>query len=178
MKVISGIYRGRNIEGYELLGTRPTQDRIKENIFNIIGSDIQDKIVLDLFSGTGSLGIEAASRGAKYVYFNDYNKESINVINNNIKKIGINNCSVIHNDYKNTIKNLDKKMDIILLDPPYDSNYIGISIKLINKYNLLNDDGLIVIECDDLDKVKYNDEYECIKNKKYGDKFIVILKKI
>lgn len=178
MKVISGLYRGRNIEGYELLGTRPTQDRIKENIFNIIGSDIADKIVLDLFSGTGSLGIEAASRGAKYIYFNDNNKESINVINNNIKKIGISNCSVIYNDYKNTIKNLDKKMDIILLDPPYDSNYIGISIKLINKYDLLNTNGLIVCETDNLDKVKYNEEYKCIKNKKYGDKFVVILKKV
>lgn len=178
MKVISGIYRGRNIEGYELLGTRPTQDRIKENIFNILGTDIQDKTILDLFSGTGSLGIEAASRGAKYVYFNDYNKEAINVINNNIKNIGINNCTVIHNDYKNIIKNLDEKIDIILLDPPYDSNYIGISIKLITRYDLLNKNGLIVIECDDLDKVKYDDEYRCIKNKKYGDKFIVILEKI
>ena len=178
MKVISGLYRGRNIEGYELLGTRPTQDRIKENIFNIIGSDIVGKVVLDLFAGTGSLGIEAASRGAKYIYFNDSNKESINVINNNINKIGIENCTVIYNDYKNTIKNLDKKMDIILLDPPYDSNYIGISIKLINKYDLLNTNGLIICETDDLDKVKYNEEYSCIKNKKYGDKFIVILKKV
>ncbi len=178
MKVISGIYRGRNIEGYHLEGTRPTQDRIKENIFNIIGNDIRDKIVLDLFSGSGSLGIEAASRGAKYVFFNDYNKDSIKIINKNINNIGINNCTVIYNDYKNTLKNIDEKIDIILLDPPYDSNYIGICIKLIKKYDVLNKDGLIVCETDDLDKIKYNEEYVCIKNKKYGDKYIVILKEI
>ena len=77
MKVVAGLYKGRNIEGYNIEGTRPTQDRVKENLFNIINENIQDKVVLDLFSGSGNLAIESLSRGAKFAYLVDNNNKSI-----------------------------------------------------------------------------------------------------
>ena len=130
MKIISGIYKGRNILGYNIDGTRPTQDRIKENLFNSINFLLEDKIVLDLFSGSGNLGIEALSRGAKYAYFVDNSKKSIDIIKKNINNLNINNCKVIFNDYKKVLNSIDK-VDIVFLDPPYKTNYIEESIKLI-----------------------------------------------
>lgn len=177
MKIISGIYKGRNILGYNIDGTRPTQDRIKENLFNSINFLLEDKIVLDLFSGSGNLGIEALSRGAKYAYFVDNSKKSIDIIKKNINNLNINNCKVIFNDYKKVLNSIDK-VDIVFLDPPYKTNYIEESIKLIDKNDILNENGLIICESDNIDKIVYNDNYEVIKSKQYSDKYIVILKKI
>lgn len=181
MKVISGKYKGRNILGYNIDGTRPTQDRVKENLFNIINFDLKDKIILDLFSGSGNLGIEALSREAKYAYFNDNSKEAISIIKKNISNINIDNCKVLNLNYKKALSYLNDnniKIDIIFLDPPYDTSYIEESIKLIDEYNLLNDKGIIICESNSLDKIIYSNNYKCVKEKKYGDKFIVIIEKI
>lgn len=177
MKIISGIYKGRNILGYNIDGTRPTQDRIKENLFNSINFLLEDKIVLDLFAGSGNLGIEALSRGAKYAYFVDDSKKAIDIIKKNINNLNITNCKTILNDYKKILNSIDK-VDIIFLDPPYKTNYIEESIKLIDKNNILNENGLIICESDNIDKIIYTDKYEVIKSKQYSDKYIVILKKI
>ena len=177
MKIISGIYKGRNILGYNIDGTRPTQDRVKENLFNIINFDIQDKIVLDLFAGSGNLGIEALSRGAKYAYFVDNSIDAIKVIKTNINNLNINNCKVIKNDFNKALNSINK-VDIIFLDPPYKTNFIEKSIKLIDKLDLINNNGLIICESDSVDKIIYYDNYKIIKSKKYSDKYIVILKKI
>lgn len=91
MKIVSGKYKGRNILGFDIKGTRPTQDRVKENLFNIINEDIKDNVLLDLFAGSGNLGLEALSRDAKYVYFNDNNRKAIDIINKNINNINIDN---------------------------------------------------------------------------------------
>ena len=178
MRVISGKYKGRVLEGFNLDGTRPTMDRVKESLFGMIQDYIDSSVVLDLFAGSGNLGIEALSEGASYVYFVDKNKKAINIINNNISKLGDKNTRVINSDYKDALKNLkDKKFDLIFLDPPYNTNYIEESIKLIDMYDLI-DDGLIICESDSLDKIIYSDKYTSVKSKKYGDKYIVILKKI
>ena len=177
MKIISGIYKGRNILGYNIDGTRPTQDRVKENLFNIINFDIQDKIVLDLFAGSGNLGIEALSRGAKYAYFVDDSKKAIDIIKTNINNLNINNCKVIKNDFKKALNTIDK-VDIIFLDPPYKTNFIEKAIKIIDKLDLINNNGLIICESDSINKILYSDNYEVTKSKQYSDKYIVILKKI
>ena len=97
MKVISGILKGRNIKGYDIVGTRPTMDRVKESLFAMIQEDIRDSVVLDLFAGSGSLGIEAISNGAEYSYFVDNNIEVIKVLNENINNFNIkNNTKVLH----------------------------------------------------------------------------------
>ena len=178
MKVISGKYKGRNIEGFTIDGTRPTMDRVKESLFAMIQSYLNESNILDLFSGSGNLAIEALSEGAKSAVLVDSNFKAIKIINNNLKTIGIDNVKVLNMDYKKAIEIIDEKFDIIFLDPPYKTNYIEESIKLITKYNILSDEGIIVCESDDLDKIIYDNNYKCIKDKKYGDKYIVILKKV
>ncbi len=179
MRVISGLYKGRKIEGFDIDGTRPTMDRVKESVFSSIQNYIDDSIVLDLFAGSGNLGIEALSNGAKKCYFVDNNKIAIKVINENLNKLDINNGVVINNDYKealNNFKNNNIKFNLIFLDPPYKLDCINEIINTILKDNLLEDNGLIICEFDS----EINKEYEelvVLKDKKYGSKYVVIFKK-
>ena len=181
MKVISGIYKGRNIEGFFIDGTRPTMDRVKESIFSMIQNYLKESVVLDLFAGSGSLGIESLSEGAAKVYLVDKNKKAINVIKKNISTIGINNSIILNMDYKKSLDYFKEKnilFNIIFLDPPYKTDYIEKSLSLIDEYNLLEENGIIICESDDLKKIIYSKKYINIKEKKYGDKYIVIIKKI
>ena len=178
MKVISGKYKGRVLEGFTINGTRPTMDRVKESLFGTIQNYVPESIVLDLFAGSGNLGIEALSEGANYAYLVDSNSKAIDVIKKNIKSIGITDIEVINNDYKKALKGFTTKFDLIFLDPPYNTNYIEESIKLICEYDLLNNDGIIVCESDNLTKIIYPEKLNKVKEKKYGDKYIVLLQKI
>ena len=179
MKIISGSLKGRVLEGFNLEGTRPTMDRVKESLFAMIQNNIHNSTCLDLFSGSGNLGIEAISQGANKSYLADFNKKAIKVIRSNLNKFGISDkCVVIYGDFKKVLKEIDTKFDIIFLDPPYKTNYIEEAIKLISDHDLLNNNGLIICESDSLEKIIYSSEYSMIKDKKYGDKYVVILKKI
>ena len=179
MKIISGKYKGRNLEGHNLDGTRPTMERVKESLFAIIQNYVDNAVVLDLFSGSGNLGIEALSEGASFAYLVDFNKKAADTIRKNLNVIGIKDAEVINLDYKKALNYLkDKKIDLIFLDPPYKTDFIEQSIKLIDEYNILNEDGLIICENDSLDKIVYPNNYEVVKDRKYGDKWVVILKKI
>lgn len=181
MRIISGKYKGRNIEGYDIDGTRPTMDRVKESLFGTIQNYIKDSIVLDLFSGSGNLGIEAMSEGSSKVYLVDSNYKAIKTINKNVDNIGVENVYVLNMDYKRALEYFNGnniKFDVIFLDPPYKTNYIEESTKLIDKYDLLNSDGIIVCESDSIDKIIYSEKYKSVKDKKYGDKYIVLLKKV
>lgn len=170
MKVISGKYKGRNLK-YEIEGTRPTMGRVKESMFAMIQNYIKDSVILDLFAGCGSLGIEALSNGCRECYFVDKNKEAIKIINSNLK--GIDNYKVINDDCFNALNNFKVKFDIILLDPPYHENLIEKVIDKIIKYDLLNDDGIIVCEVE----VDFDCDLRLIKSKKYGDKKIYIFQR-
>ena len=181
MKIISGKYRGRVLEGFDLKGTRPTMDRVKESLFAMIQNHIFDSIVLDLFSGSGNLGIEALSEGAKFSYFVDRNKKACQTIKNNLEKIGESNYKLIGMDYLKALDyfyNEKIKFDIIFLDPPYNTDYIKKSLEKIEQYNLLKGKGIIVCESNELDKIKIPKFLQLKKEKKYGDKFIVLLEKI
>lgn len=181
MKIISGKYKGRNLEGFDINGTRPTMDRVKESLFATIQNYIPDSMVLDLFAGSGNLGFEALSEGAKAAYLVDSNPKAISTINRNIKNIGIESSKVTHADYKKALaifKEKGLKFNLIFLDPPYQTDYIEKSIDLIERYNLLEAEGLIICESDSIDKIIFSDSYQVIKEKKYGDKHIVLLKKI
>lgn len=181
MKIISGIYKGRNLSGFDIDGTRPTMDRVKESLFAMIQDNIKESIVLDLFSGSGNLGIEALSEGAKEAYLVDKNIKACKITKENITKIGIKNANILNVDYKKALmyfKDNNIKFDVIFLDPPYNTDLIDKSINLISNYNLLNDQGKIICESNVLDKIIYNNNYQKIKEKKYGDKWVVILEKI
>lgn len=181
MKVISGLYKGRNIIGYDLDGTRPTMDRVKESLFAMIQDYVKDAVILDLFSGSGNLGIEALSNGAKEAYLVDSNRRASNTIKTNIGNLNISNANVLNMDFKEALKHLndlDKKFDIIFLDPPYKTDFIEKSILLIEEYNLLNNGGIIICENESLDRIVYPITFKAIKDKKYGNKWVVILKQL
>ncbi|MGE5329720.1 MAG: 16S rRNA (guanine(966)-N(2))-methyltransferase RsmD [Deltaproteobacteria bacterium] len=154
LRVISGKAKGLRLKTIKSLQTRPTADRIKESLFSIIAPLLHKAIVLDLFAGTGALGIEALSRGADFAVFIDNSRESINVIKENINHTGFEqNTEVYLNDYDGAIKLLakrDKKYDIVFLDPPYGK---GLEIKAadsIIKNNLLSNKGIIIIETEEV----------------------------
>lgn len=177
MRIISGKYKGKNLKGDNILGTRPTMDRVKESLFGIIQTKIKDSICLDLFAGSGSLGFEAISNGALSIYFVDNNKEVIKVLEENKKNIN-EDIKIIKDDYLNALnnfKNNNIKFDIVFLDPPYKFNLIQTSLNKIEEYNLLNNDGIIVCEYE-TEEFKCN--LEVIKEKKYGSKKVRIYKKI
>ena len=156
MRVISGMARGTKLYSLEGNNTRPTLDRVKESLFNIIGMKIRDSIVLDLFSGSGAIGIEAASRGAQKVILCDKSKDAINIINKNIEKTRLKeNTIVINSDYKEALKKANCTYDIIYIDPPYATNLVKDSVEEILKNEYLKDSGIIIIETDEEDQDFY-----------------------
>ena len=180
MKVISGTLKGRKIDGYNIDGTRPTMDRVKESLFGTIQNNVKNSTVLDLFAGSGQLGIEAISNGAKLCYFIDNNKEVIKVLNKNITNLNINNKSkVILSDWKKALNNFHDKnitFDLIFVDPPYDYDVYEKILEKVSTLNLLNEGGLIILEHHNLKlKEKYNNLI-LSKEKNYGNKSINIYK--
>ena len=153
MRIISGNYRGKKLYNLKDEDIRPTLDRVKEDIFNILMFKVNGCAALDLFAGTGALGLECISRGAKTVIFNDNNKKSIEVINKNLNSLPnlspLASFEVICSDYLTCLKNLQNrglKFDIIFLDPPFDTGFGVKAVKEIKRDNLLNKDGIIVFE--------------------------------
>ena len=178
MRIISGKYKGRNILGYNIIGTRPTMDRVRESLFAMIQNKVKNSVCLDLFAGSGSLGFEALSNGALKCYFVDTNIKVINTLKKNYNNSKIEEeCYFINNDYLKALQQFKRqgiKFDIIFLDPPYDDNLITPTLKSIYELDLLSDEGIIICEYEK-EKIAFN--YEVIKEKKYGDKYITILKK-
>ncbi|MFZ5966331.1 MAG: 16S rRNA (guanine(966)-N(2))-methyltransferase RsmD [Bacillota bacterium] len=179
LRVIAGSLRGRRLKAPKGLNTRPTTDRIKESIFSMIHGFIPESIVLDLFSGTGNLGIESLSRGAAKAYFVDKSKESIQIIKENIAETGLQDKSMaILSDAFKVLNRLSEegiKFDIIFLDPPYLKDLIMPCIHTILREKLLNDNGIIVIEHDSKDILPEKiDSISIYKQKKYGNTTISI----
>ena len=180
MKVISGFLKGRNILGFNIEGTRPTMDRVKESLFSMIQNYIDKATVLDLFSGSGNLAIEAISNGALSAYLVDNNKKCIDIINKNLINFDIlDKSKVLYLDYKkalNYLRDNSIKFDVIFLDPPYENKSIPNIMEFIMSNKLLNKNGIIVCEVTNYDLIKEYNDLVILKNKKYGDKYIVIYK--
>ena len=181
MRIISGTARGTNLYTLEGVETRPTLDRVKESLFNIINNKIYNAVVLDLFAGSGAIGLEFASRGAKKVILCDNSYKAVRVIQKNIEKthmmdkVALNECSyeICLNNLKNT------KLDIIYLDPPYKTNYIKTAIDKILKLNIINKDGIIITETDEPDRIinEIKDfNIDIIDKRKYGRAYLIFLK--
>ena len=144
MRVISGIAGGRALKTPANYDIRPSTDMVKQALFNIIQFDIEGRRVLDLFAGTGQLGIECLSRGAKEVVFCDKSRESIKIIKDNLKSTGLNG-TVVQRDSIEFLRSCGK-FDIILIDPPYDSDLYEKALEIINLVDILSDGGIIVCE--------------------------------
>lgn len=182
VRIISGQNRGTKLNTLEGENTRPTLDRVKEPLFNIINFKLEDAIVLDLFAGSGALGLESLSRGASKAIFCDNSLKAIEVINKNIEKTKNQNKSiVIKKSYEKAleeIKNKDILLDVIFIDPPYESNFYYKALEMIQNLELLKQDGIIILETDDKERIlkDINDEYFEIDDiRKYGRATLIFL---
>lgn len=147
MRVITGSARGAKLKTLEGLATRPTSDRVKEAIFNIIQFDIQGRRVLDLFGGSGQLAIEALSRGADYAVIVDQSAEAVKVIKDNLKKAKFDQqASVFQMDYLRYLSTAREKFDLIFLDPPYAEKSLENALQKISEIDILSEGGIIICE--------------------------------
>ena len=147
MRVISGKARGVVLKTPDGLATRPTSDRVKEALFNIIQFELPAARVLDLFGGTGQLGIEALSRDAKSAVFVDEREDACRLIKENLRRTKFEtDAKVIRSDYMSYLRGCKEKFDIILLDPPYAEVFLENSLKMITEIDILQSGGIIVAE--------------------------------
>ena len=174
MRVISGIARGRKLKTPVGFATRPTSDRIKESVFNIVQFDIEGRHVLDLFAGTGQFGIEALSRGAKSAVFVDSSSESIKLIRENLKLCGFTDMSSVQSrDALRFLENEDK-YDLIFIDPPYDTTLAANAVSRITEFDKLNINGIIMCETKaDMPTPEVEAPYIMQKEYKYGSVKII-----
>ena len=187
MRIISGKFKGHKLNVPKNFLIRPTTDRFKESLFSIINSEkyssnIDGKYFLDLCSGSGGIGIEAFSRGAKEVYMIDKSKDAINLINKNLSKLAIKSefgkkLFVLKQDITKIEKLVLPQFDFIYFDPPYNSNIYSTVLKKISSYKILNDKGLILVETSQLLNV---DELNLkpIFSKKIGSSYLQCFKKL
>ena len=179
MRVITGRARGTKLfapEGYET--TRPTADMVKEAVFSIIQFDITGKNVLDLFAGSGQMGIEAVSRGANSAVLVDRDKEAVKVIKENVSRTHFEKeCRVVLSDYAAFIRlNPDERFDIVFIDPPYSGNNAYTALKKLCESDLLNDNAFIIVERGD-EEIFEEFPLTVFKHRKYGKSFITVYKK-
>ena len=173
MRIIAGKFRGKNIDMVGIDSTRETQDKIRGAIFNSIYPYMDEKrLGLDLFSGSGAMGIEAISRGLESCIFNDINDKAYKTTMNNIKSCKIEDYKVYNLDYKKCLEEIkNKKFDVIFLDPPYKLNVIDDIIEYVINNNMLNNNGLIICEYES--EIKEHN-LKIIKEKSYSYKKVRI----
>lgn len=174
LRVISGTAKGSRLKTLKGDIVRPTSDMVKESLFNIIAENIKGAFVLDLFSGTGSLGIEALSRGAEHAVFVEKRADCIRIIKENLTHTKLTGKSeVIPGDVFKAALQLSgsmRKFDIVFLDPPYYKNFVDKTLKLLEKSDIINDNGMIIAESHIGDVVSERiDKLELIREKRYGD---------
>ena len=181
MRIISGKARGTKLYTLDGTATRPTLDRVKESLFNIIQNDIEDSTVLDLFSGSGAIGLEFLSRGAKRAVLCDNSKDAIKIIKQNVQKTHFEEKVEVYNmEFTKLVERLqNQKFDIIYIDPPYATDFIKISLEKIIEYKLVNENTKIIVETDDetriLNQIEKMD-VEITDKRKYGRATIIFLK--
>lgn len=183
MRIITGKARGTKLETLEGLNTRPTSERAKEAIFSMIQFEIDDANVLDLFAGSGQMGLEALSRGANRATFVDNSKDAVAIINRNIKKTHFENESLVANsEFEQYLKRVSgkEKFDLVFLDPPYASDVLLKALNCLIEYNLLTNNATVICESgkenlfDEDPAIK--ERFEIIRQAKYGVAHVTIMK--
>jgi 16S rRNA (guanine(966)-N(2))-methyltransferase RsmD len=184
MRIISGINKGKKLYAPEGAQVRPTGDKIKEAVFNIIGPIDEEAVVLELFAGSGSIGIEFLARGAKHCTFIDVSRKSLNYVKKNLDLCNFNNkAKIILSEYEKAIINLSKnneKFDYIFADPPYALNLSNNIINKVFEFDIIKSGGLLIIETDKSEKVIDNKDTNMIKYKEkiYGRTRISLIRRL
>ena len=179
MRIIGGLYKSRALAEFPGEDVRPTSDRAREALFNILAMQTRGARVLDLFSGSGAVGIEALSRGASYVAFNDYSKASLAILKKNLATLKIpvgENVAVTNYDYTLCLDSVKIPFDIIFIDPPYRMDYGATALKKIAERGLLSEKGVAVYERDcpfagEVDGLEKYDE------RRYGKAYFTFFRK-
>ena len=179
MRVITGKARGVQLKTPEGMLTRPTADRVKEALFSIINFDLPGAAVLDLFGGTGQLGIEALSRGADSAVFVDQREDACKIIRENLRRTKLESQGrVVRSDYLDYLRRSKEKFDIILLDPPYAEVFLENALKCITEIDILKTDGIIVAERPVEKELPFEFEgFTRSKDYKYGKTLLTIYRK-
>ncbi|MCR5835477.1 MAG: 16S rRNA (guanine(966)-N(2))-methyltransferase RsmD [Lachnospiraceae bacterium] len=173
MRVIAGKARSLPLKSVDSLGTRPTQDRTKETLFNVIGTDVYDSVFLDLFSGSGAIGIEALSRGAKRAFFVENNRNALKFIDSNLEFTKLkDDATVLKMDVLEALKYLENQkivFDIIFMDPPYNKELEKEVLIFLSKSALIDSCSKIIVEASNETKMDYLDElgFVIVKTKQY-----------
>ena len=170
MRIITGEYRGRRLETPYGNDVRPTGDKVRESVFNLLMYDIDGAVFCDLFAGTGAIGLEALSRGAEKAYFCDASRDSIRIIKTNIEKCRASARSrVFACDYLSALRRIKEKVDIFYIDPPYNSGFYVPALEEIDSLDLLSEKGIIVAEHRaDESLPDLSGRLKAFKEKKYG----------
>lgn len=178
MRVISGTARGLKLLAPEGMGTRPTTDRVKESVFNLLQPYIPTLSVLDLFSGSGAMGIEALSRSCSRCVFVDNNNEAIAIIRKNIEKARLSSSAeIVKSDALSYLDRCNIKFDIIFLDPPYNKGLLQPVFDKIFASDLLRRDGIIVVETELNGELLVDERFDLIRQAKYGKTVISIYRR-
>jgi len=173
VRITAGKYKGIKLEVPASL-TRPTKDMVKEALFSFL-SNIYNKSFLDLFAGSGAIGLEAYSRGSEDVTLIDNSEEAITVIKNNIAKLQA-PVNFFKEEGEVYLKKCNRSFDIIFMDPPYFYEKKDLLFSLVKEYKLLNKDGLLIYEQDIKEEIKQYEGFKLIKEKKYGKTYLCTYK--
>lgn len=178
MRVISGSKRGRKLVSFEGDDVRPTTDRVKESIFNLICDYVAKSRVLDLFGGSGALAIEALSRGADWATIVDCSKKSMEIIKKNIELTDFSEkTETVVSTAEEFVSKTKESFDVIFLDPPYNKGFIAPILSAVEKNNVLSKEGIVVLESDGTDEHGETDGLEILKQRRYGRTYITVYKR-
>ena len=171
MRIISGVRRGKKLMTLGGQNTRPTLERVKQSIFDTIQMQIQGRKVLDLFAGSGQMGLESLSRGAEFCYFNDIEKAACKVVDHNIKCCGFEKISKLYcQSYEKCVKMLETqcvKLSLVFIDPPYGYDLVNKSLALLLRSGVLQKGTLLVCESALQDNIKFDDNFLLLKTQNY-----------
>lgn len=175
MRIIAGIRRGHKLFDFPGEDIRPTTDRVKESMFNLIQPYVRDANVLDVFGGSGALSFEALSRGAEHAVLLDVDNRSLDLIRKNAESLDfLDKVTILHTAAENYLDSAKEQFDLIFLDPPYNKGFIEPVLEKIAKRELLSADGVIVLESDSTDFGGAVPGLEILKQRKYGRTFVTI----
>lgn len=179
MRIISGKARGSKLETIEGLDTRPTTDRVKESLFNLLQYDFYEKRILDIFAGSGALGLEGLSRGGQSAVFIDQNRACVEVVKKNLLKIRMTDqATVMQCDATSGIKRLESNtIDIVFMDPPYHKGLILPTLEALLDARVLSDSAVVVVEHEKMDVWEIPSGYELLKSRTYGITTLTILRR-